>query len=125
MQKIDMGGFTNDEIDVSFAGANYKIQLDPPVEVYRMFLELSGIKFDSEENFDKLKNFVATIIAVNNKDVDKDEFIKSLSKPAAINFITAYEKILSGGLKKAPEASPTLEANPPKENPEENLEVQE
>jgi hypothetical protein len=106
MQKIDMGGFENQEIEVNFAGKTYAIQLDPPVEVYRMFLELSGITFDNEENFEKLKNFVATIISVNNPDVNKKEFIKTLSKPAAINFIVAYDKILSGDLKKAPTASP-------------------
>jgi hypothetical protein len=106
MQKIDMGGFENQEIEVNFAGKTYAIQLDPPVEVYRMFLELSGMKFDSEENFEKLKNFVATIISVNNPDVKKDEFKKALSKPAAINFIVAYDKILSGDSKKAPTASP-------------------
>jgi hypothetical protein len=100
MQKIDMGGFENQEIEVTFAGKTYMVQLDPPVEIYRMFLDLSGMKFDSEENFEKLKNFVATIISVNNPDVDKKEFIKALSKPAAINFIVAYDKILSGGLKK-------------------------
>jgi len=100
MQKIDMGGFENQEIEVNFAGKVYMVQLDPPVEIYRMFLDLSGMKFDSEENFQKLKEFVATIIAVNNEGVDKKEFIKILSKPAAINFIVAYDKILSGGLKK-------------------------
>ena len=97
MQTIDMGGFENTEIEVIFAGKTYKIQSDPPVEVYRLYTELIGIKFDSEDNFNKLKNFVATIISVNNPGVDKAAFVKSLTKPAAINFINAYADVIQGG----------------------------
>ena len=74
--EIDMGGFENEEIKVHFGGKTYKIMADPPVEAYRMFVKIQSLKLDKEKNWDKVKNFVATIISISN-NIDKDKFKKS------------------------------------------------
>jgi hypothetical protein len=113
MQKIDMGGFKNDIIEVEFAGKTYEIMLDPPIEAYRMFLELAGQKFDKEETINNAKEFIATIISLNNKDVDKTEFKQSLTFNAVSLFITQYNQLLAavkgGGQKKTEKLQKDME----------------
>lgn len=99
-RKIDMGGFTNEEIEVVFGDNTYNIMLDPPIEATRMLIELEGIKMDSEDNLDKFKEFVAVIISKNNPGVDKAEFKSTLSISSCINFINGYTELLPGRDKK-------------------------
>ena len=93
--EIDMGGFENEEIKVHFGGKTYKIMADPPVEAYRMFVKIQSLKLDKEKNWDKVKNFVATIISISN-NIDKDKFKKSLTKFAVGRFLEGYTKVISG-----------------------------
>lgn len=104
MKKIDMGGFKNEEIEVIFAGETYKIMLDPPIEATRMLIELQDLKMDSNENVDKFKEFIATLISVSNP-IDKEQLKKSLTLVACINFVNEYTAIMSGGQKKVSEPS--------------------
>jgi len=94
-QVIDMGGFENKEIEVRFGDKTYKIMADPPVEAYRRFIEIQDLKLDSEESWDKVKDFVTLIISLSN-DIDKDKFKKSLTKFAVGNFLEGYTEIISG-----------------------------
>ncbi len=120
MKKIDMGGFKNEEIEVIFAGETYKIMLDPPIEATRMLIELEGLKMDSNENVDKFKEFVATLISVSNP-VDKEQLKKSLTLVSCINFIDGYTSLISkSGGKKKEETNPEKKENP-KEPNEPNL----
>lgn len=105
MKKIDMGGFKNEEIEVIFAGETYKIMLDPPIEATRMLIELQGLKMDSNENVDKFKEFISTLISVSNS-VDKEQLKKSLTLAACINFVNEYAIIMSGGQKKEEKENP-------------------
>ena len=101
VRKIDMGGFKNEEIEVVFGEDTYKIMLDPPIEVTRMLIELEGVKMDTDENVDKFKEFIATIISVLNP-VDKAEFKKSLTLASCLSFIEGYNALFPkrGGQKK-------------------------
>lgn len=94
MKRIDMGGFGNEIIEVKFCGKTYEIMLDPPVEAYRKFIEIQDIKLDTEESWDKVKDFIATLIASTN-DIDKGKFKESLTKFAVSNFLTGYTDIIS------------------------------
>ena len=96
IQTIDMGGFKNEKIIVKFGTDEYEIFLEPPVEVYRQFMDIQGINLDVEENWDRLKDFVANLIWATNKDLNKKTFKKSLTKFAVINFINSYNEILIG-----------------------------
>lgn len=98
--KIDMGGFKNEEVDVVFGNDTYKIMLDPPIEATRMLIELQGLKMDTDENIDKLKEFIATIISKSNPNVDKDAFKNSLSVDSCYKFLEGYNALNSGGQKK-------------------------
>jgi hypothetical protein len=93
-QIIDMGGFKNEEIEVVFAGETYKIQLDPPIEIYRQVLSMQGTKLKTEEDWNKFKGIVTDIIYQNNPELDKDKFIKSLTKVSAARFMNAYTDLL-------------------------------
>ncbi|MFA5357208.1 MAG: hypothetical protein WC301_07435 [Candidatus Omnitrophota bacterium] len=97
MKEIDMGGFENQEILLTFAGKKYRIQADPPVELYRQFLSLQGMTLASEENWDKVKDFLAGLVAHSN-DIDREAFKASLTKIALTNFMTQYNRILKGSI---------------------------
>lgn len=105
-RKINMGGFTNEEVEVVFGDKTYNIMLDPPIEATRMLIELEGLKMDSEDNLGKFKDFITAIISCSN-DIDKKEFKDSLTLSACVNFIQGYTELLpnrkSGGQKKVSE----------------------
>lgn len=109
-QIIDMGGFKNEIVDVQFGEDIYQIQLDPPIEIYRQLLEITGKKLESEEDWEKVKRLVATIIGSNNKNIDIEELTKSLTKISALKFINSYTDLLykSSDLKNS--------LNPPSQN---------
>ena len=94
-KRIDMGGFKNEEIEVVFGNDIYKIMLDPPIEATRMLIELEGLKMSDPENVDKLKEFITVLISASNP-IDKDEFKKSLSLNACVNFIDGYTNLIKG-----------------------------
>lgn len=102
MKKIDMGGFKNEEIEVVFGDDVYKIMLDPPIEATRMLIELEGLKMDNDENLDKFKEFIATLISISNPEVDKSKLKKSLTLSSCLNFIEGYNSLMPkrGGQKK-------------------------
>jgi hypothetical protein len=122
MQKIDMGGFKNEEVEVTFGSDVYKIMLDPPIEIYRQLLEVQGKKLESEEDWQKVKKLVATIITYNNKEINVDEFANSLTKISVLKFINSYTNLLykSSDLKNSlnPPSNPkeTEESKEEKEN---------
>ena len=87
-----MGGFENQRIGVTFAGKRYEIELDAPAEIYRKFLSLPRPK--TENDFNRLKSWVAEFIAVYN-DIDKKKFKESLTKAHVINFIKEYNELLT------------------------------
>ena len=101
-QVIDMGGFKNDTIEVKFGEDTYEVPLDPPIEAYRLILEMVGKKMVTKEEWDKGKEIVATIIASsvypNSKSkeykVFKNKFFKSLTIPATKRFIDPYAAFL-------------------------------
>lgn len=93
-QIIDMGGFKNETIEVRFGEDVYQIPLDPPIEAYRQILSLQGAKLKTEEDWDKYKELVTTIICKANPDVNKKEFFKSLTKQSAIRFMNPYAEFL-------------------------------
>ena len=93
-QVIDMGGFKNQTIEVRFGDDKYDIQLDPPIEVYRQVMEVQNKKLETEDDWQSIKEIVATLICINNKDLNKDEFIQSLTKAAALKFFNSYVNIL-------------------------------
>ena len=95
-----MGGFKNEEVEIIFAGDTYRIMSDPPIEATRMLIELEGLKMDSNENIDKFKEFIATLISVSNPGVDKLKFKESLTLVSCINFVDGYSSLLRGGQKK-------------------------
>ncbi len=94
MQTIDMGGFQNEELEIRFGKDKYIIKLDPPIEAYRLILSMQGIKLKTKEDWDKYKNVVTIIICESNPKVDRKAFFKSLTIPAAMNFIKGYTAIL-------------------------------
>ena len=96
VQVIDMGGFKNEKIIVKFGGDEYEIFLEPQVEVYRQFMDVQGLKLDVEENWDRLKDWIANLIWATNKDLNRKAFKKSLTKFAVVNFLNSYNKILIG-----------------------------
>jgi hypothetical protein len=93
-QIIDMGGFKNEEIEVRFGPDKYIIPLDPPIEAYRLILQMRGMKLRTEKDWDQYKNVVATIICKANPEVNKKQFIKSLTRVAATRFLEPYADIL-------------------------------
>lgn len=94
MKEINMGGFENQRIGVTFAGTRYEIELDAPVEIYRKFLSLpKGMK--TENDWNKTKSWMAEFIAVYN-DINRKKFKESLTKVSVINFLQAYNDLLMG-----------------------------
>jgi hypothetical protein len=98
MTNIDMGGFENQEVDITFAGKAYAIQLDPPVEIYRKFLNLPK-SLKTENDWNKVKDFIAELIAAFN-DVNKKKLKESLTKIAVSKFLVAYNSLLTGVVNK-------------------------
>ena len=105
-RKIDMGGFTNEEIEVVFGDKTYQIMLDPPIEATRMLIELEGLKMDNDDSLDKFKDFIVAIIACSN-DIDKQEFKKSLTLASCLSFINGYNALFSGGGQKKVSETPS------------------
>ena len=101
-QVIDMGGFKNETIEVTFGDDTYEVKLDPPIEAYRQVLEMQGKKLQTEEDWDKYKGIVATIISVSvypdseSKEYKefKEKFFDSLTRTAAISFMNPYVDML-------------------------------
>jgi len=106
MKEINMGGFENQKIGVTFAGTRYEIELDAPVEIYRKFINLKK-KLKTENDWNKVKSWMAEFIAVYN-DINQKKFKESLTKVSVINFLNAYNELITGsmdkdsGSKKAP-----------------------
>ena len=108
-QVIDMGGFKNETIEVTFGDDTYQVKLDPPIEAYRQILAMQGKKLQTEEDWDKYKGVVAIIISISvypdskSKEYKefKDKFFDSLTKASAISFLNPYSELLfkSGGSK--------------------------
>ena len=93
-QTIDMGGFKNETIEVTFGDDVYQVKLDPPIESYRQILDMQGKKLESEEDWDDYKKVVTTIICKSNPDINEDKFFKSLTKASAISFLNPYAEML-------------------------------
>ena len=101
-QVIDMGGFKNETIEVTFGDDTYQVKLDPPIEAYRQILAMQGKKLQTEEDWNGYKDVVATIISVsvypNSKSKEykefKDKFFDSLTRQAAISFMNPYVDML-------------------------------
>ncbi len=105
-----MGGFKNEEIEVTFGEDKYRIKLDPPIEAYRLILSILGKKVETEEEWDTYKNIAAVIICKSNSDIKQKEFFDTLTKASAEKFVSGYVDMLvkAGVLKKA-ENPPTEE----------------
>ena len=112
-QTIDMGGFKNETIEVTFGEDTYQVQLDPPIEAYRQILAMQGKKLKTEEDWNDYKRIVTTIICKSNPDVNEEEFFNSLTKAAATSFMNPYADYL---FKRS--GSKNLK-NPPSESKEE------
>lgn len=112
-----MGGFKNQEIEVEFAGEVYKIQLDPPIEMYRQLLSLMNKKMNNKEIIEEAKNLTTDMICLNNPNVNRDNFFKSLTIPAALKFLNAYADLLYKGSGLKNSSSPL--SQPEKESKEE------
>lgn len=95
MKEIDMGGFENQEVTLKFAGKEYIIQVDPPIELYRQFLSLVGMKLEKEKDWNKVKKFIAELVGFYN-DINQKKFKESLTKSAVTNFLVAYGEIIRG-----------------------------
>ena len=96
MKEINMGGFENQKIGVTFAGTRYEIELDAPVEIYRKFISLPK-NLKTENDWNKVKSWMAEFIAVYN-DVNRKKFKESLTKVAVVNFLNAYNKLITGSM---------------------------
>ena len=96
MKEINMGGFENQKIGVTFAGTRYEIELDAPVEIYRKFISLSK-DLKTENDWNKVKSWMAEFIAVYN-DINQKKFKESLTKVSVINFLNAYNELIAGNI---------------------------
>ena len=95
MKTIKMGNLPQQKIEVEFARKVYKILVDPPVEIYRQYMEVTTTKRDTEEKWDEAFQFLADYIGLYNK-IDKEKFKKSLTKIAFLNFIAGYNDLIGG-----------------------------
>ena len=109
-QAINMGGFKNETVEVHFGEDTYQVKLDPPIEAYRMILEMKGNKLETEEDWDKYKQVVTMIICKSNPGINEKEFFKSLTKAAATSFLNPFADLL---FKKGGSKNPT---RPPKKH---------
>lgn len=94
MKEINMGGFENQRIGITFAGKRYEIEIDAPTELYRKFASLPR-KLNTENDWNKAKGWIAEFIAFYN-DINKKRFKESLTKLAVANFMNAYNEFLTG-----------------------------
>jgi len=110
MKEINMGGFENQRIGVTFAGNRYEIDLDAPAEIYRQFFALPRPP-ETEHDWNLTKKWLAEFIGHYN-DINKKKFKESLTKVAVINFVSAYNDFLKGAssgskkVKKTPKKKP-------------------
>ena len=96
MKEINMGGFENQRIGITFAGKRYEIDLDAPAEIYRKFFALPK-GFKTENDWNRVKSWIAEFIGFYN-DINKKKFKETLTKIAVIKFINAYNEFLSEGV---------------------------
>ena len=75
-------------------GEKISIFSQAPQEDYRKILEMVGKKMETEEDWDKGKKIVTTIICKANPDINEEEFFKSLTKQSTIKFIDPYAEFL-------------------------------
>lgn len=94
MTDIDMGGFENQEVNLTFAGKTYTIELDPPIELYRKFLNLPK-KLSTEADWNRVKSFIAELVGAFN-DINQKQFKDSLTKIAVTKFLMAYNNLIAG-----------------------------
>ena len=84
-----MGGFKNQVIEVHFGGEKYEVELDPPIEVYRQVMSIQGKKLETDDDWNDIKELVATIIC-HGKPIDKKQFKESLTRIATLKFFNSY-----------------------------------
>ena len=97
MKEIDMGGFANQRIGITFAGERYELELDAPVELYRKYINLPR-KLKTGNDWNKIKKWMAEFFAVYN-DINQKKFKESLTKVAVVSFISSYNDLLTANVK--------------------------
>jgi len=104
MDKIDLTGFINEEIEVVIGDKTYNIPTDPDVESWIFILHYISGKFKAEEFVEAQRKILISLIVNNNKDkkIDLVKLKEKLGATAVENFIRPYMEILikKGVLKK-------------------------
>ena len=96
MQKIDLTGFINEEIELVLDDSTFLISTDPDVESYVYLLHFLNGKFEAEEYIDIQRKLIITLIVnnANNLNVDIAKIKDKLGPTAIEQFMKAYLDIL-------------------------------
>ena len=102
MDKIDLTGFINEDIELVIDDMTFNIPTDPDVESWVFLLNFIAGKFNAEQYVEAQRKLLISLIVNNNKDVDIAKVSKKLGATALDQFIKPYMDILisKGVLKK-------------------------
>ena len=102
MDKIDLTGFINEDIELVIDKMTFNIPTDPDVESWVFLLNFIMGKFNAEQYVQAQRKLLISLIVNNNKDVDIAKVSKKLGATALEQFIKPYMDILisKGVLKK-------------------------